>query len=223
MQVSAKVAAAIAVALACASTQASAGGPPEVSPTELAQLQSQRYSVPSDVAFHAAVAALQDLGFEDIDASKDAGVINAITDSKAKTIFNVFWGFGKKKWTQKATLSVEDYGGGSQVRLTLHIQETKARGKSQNSFSDGELVRYAQPYQDFFAALNAEVARRGGAAGTAAATAAVDSGGNIDVGDGVKLIPAKTLSGYCIKAAPGYVGTGAANMPAVTTARPLCA
>jgi hypothetical protein len=49
-----------------------------------------------------------------------------------------------------------------------------------------------------------------------------DAPGTIDLGNGVKLAPAKTLSGYCIKAAPGYMGTGAANSPAVTSARPLC-
>lgn len=50
----------------------------------------------------------------------------------------------------------------------------------------------------------------------------MDKSGTIDLGNGVKLVPAPTLSGYCIKAAAGYVGTGAANTPAVTNARPLC-
>jgi hypothetical protein len=38
----------------------------------------------------------------------------------------------------------------------------------------------------------------------------------------VKLIPANTLSGYCIKAEPGYIGTNSANAPTATKARPLC-
>lgn len=49
-----------------------------------------------------------------------------------------------------------------------------------------------------------------------------DKPGTINLGGGVKLIPAETLSGYCIRAAPGYVGTGSASKPAVTNARPIC-
>jgi hypothetical protein len=49
-----------------------------------------------------------------------------------------------------------------------------------------------------------------------------DAPGTIDLGGGVKLVPAKTLSGYCIKAPSGYVGTGSVNRPAVTNARPIC-
>lgn len=50
-----------------------------------------------------------------------------------------------------------------------------------------------------------------------------DAPGTIDLGNGVKLVPSpSTLSGYCIKARAGYIGTGAVNTPAVTSARPLC-
>lgn len=38
----------------------------------------------------------------------------------------------------------------------------------------------------------------------------------------VKLIPADTLSGYCIKAPAGYLGTGAIQTPIATAARPRC-
>ena len=193
-----------------------------VPPSELAALRTRVYSVPPDVAFHATLATLQMLGFEDISASRDAGTISAVTDSKSKTILNFFWGFGKKKWTTKAQLLVEDYGGGSQVRLGLSQKETKSRGIFGTSFTDGETVSVAQPYHDFFAALDAEIARRGGAGATGAAVAKVDAAGNISVGDGIQLVPAKTLSGYCIKAPNGYMGTGATNSPAVTNARPIC-
>jgi hypothetical protein len=203
-------------------TSAAMADPPELLPVDLAPLQSHRYSVPSNVAFRAALATLQTLGFEDINADKDSGTINAVTDTKAKTIYNVFWGFGKKKWTEKAQLLVEDYGQGSQVRLNLSLKETKARGIFGTSFTDGKLVRYAQPYQDFFAYLDAEVARRGGTLNGAPATPVVGASGSIDLGGGVFLVPAKTASGYCIKAAPGYYGTGAANRPAITGGRPLC-
>jgi len=215
------VLAAAAAATVCVSSAAMAD-PPELMPSDLAPLQSHRYSVPSNIAFHAALATLQTLGFEDINADKDSGTINAVTDTKAKTIFNVFWGFGKKKWTEKAQLLVEDYGQGSQVRLNLSLKETKARGIFGTSFTDGRLVRYAQPYQDFFAYLDAEVARRGGTVNGAPATPVVGASGSIDLGGGVFLVPAKTASGYCIRAAPGYMGTGAANRPAITQGRPLC-
>lgn len=193
-----------------------------LTPIELSALQSQIYSVPSEVAFRATLATLQNLGFEDITANKDAGTISAVTDSKAKTILNIFWGFGKKKWTTKAQLLVEDYGGGSQVHLGLNLKETKARGIFQDSFTDGDVVHEARPYQDFFAALGTEIAKRGGAAATAPRTAQVDRFGNINVAGDVQLVPAKTLSGYCIRAAPGYIGTGAVNRPVATPARPLC-
>lgn len=49
-----------------------------------------------------------------------------------------------------------------------------------------------------------------------------DAPGTIDLGDGVKLVPTGSLSGYCIKAKTGYVGTGSVNKPSVTNARPLC-
>jgi hypothetical protein len=43
-----------------------------------------------------------------------------------------------------------------------------------------------------------------------------------DLGGGVWLMPAQTASGYCIQAPSGYVGTGSASRPAVSTERPLC-
>ena len=46
--------------------------------------------------------------------------------------------------------------------------------------------------------------------------------GAVDLGGGVSLRPAHTLSGYCIAAAPGYQGTGSVNRPSVTSARPIC-
>jgi hypothetical protein len=49
-----------------------------------------------------------------------------------------------------------------------------------------------------------------------------DPPGTISLGNNVKLAPAPTLSGYCIKAPNGYMGTGAANSPAITNARPIC-
>lgn len=214
-------AASVAAICTCVNSAAVAG-PAELLPAQLAAVQSHRYSVRPDVAFRASLAALQTMGFQDIEANRDAGTISAITDSKAKTILNIFWGFGKKKWTEKAQILVEEYGGGSQVRLSLSMKETKARGIFGTSFMDGQLVTDAPPYQQFFAALDSEVAQRGGAVSQAPAVAELDAAGNVNVGDSIQLVPAKTASGYCIKAPAGYVGTGAANRPAVTSARPLC-
>ncbi len=222
MKLSFKVA--VAIAVACINTSAIAGNPTELTPTELAQVQSHRYAVPPKVAFGAVLSALQTLGYVDIDADKDAGTVSAITDAKAKTIFNIFWGFGKKKWTQKASLLIEEDGIGSRVRLNMMLSETKARGIFGTSFTDGKLVRWAEPYQQFFQYLDAEMAQRGApaAATVATSTGAADATGTIDLGDGVRLVPAKTLSGYCIQAAPGYRGTGAVNKPVVTDAKPVC-
>jgi hypothetical protein len=60
------------------------------------------------------------------------------------------------------------------------------------------------------------------AAPTAAKPAEQPKPGTIDLGDGVKLQPATTASGYCVKAAAGYVGNGKPNKPSVTADLPLC-
>ena len=58
--------------------------------------------------------------------------------------------------------------------------------------------------------------------GAPISAASNDLAGTIDLGSGVKLVPAKTISGYCIKAPAGYQGTGSVNRPSVTDARPKC-
>lgn len=62
----------------------------------------------------------------------------------------------------------------------------------------------------------------GNAAGATMSMDPADAAGTIDLGGGVKLVPAKTLSGYCIKAPSGYVGSGSVNRPNVTGAKPRC-
>ena len=222
MKMSYLLAAALAVASTSLSSQAIAGGPPELSSSELAQLQSRRYSVPAKSAFGGVLSTLQSLGYVDLNADKDSGTVSAITDAKAKTIFNIFWGFGKKKWTQKASLLIEDDGAGSRVRLNMMLSETKARGIFGTSFTDGKLVRVAAPYQEFFQVLDAEMAQRGAATRASAPTTPATAAATIDLGSGVRLVPARTASGYCIEAAPGYVGTGSNNRPSVSDGRPLC-
>jgi hypothetical protein len=224
MKLSYKIAAAIAATSVTAtiSTPATAGGPPELSATELAQVQSRRYGIAPKAAFNATLSTLQTLGFVDIDADRDAGTISGVTDAKAKTIYNIFWGFGKKKWTQKASILIEEDGLGSRVRVNMMLSETKARGIFGTSFTDGKIMRHAEPYQVFFGALDAEIASRGGSATTTSALTTADGSTPIDLGNGIRLMPAKTPSGYCIQAPSGYVGTGSASRPAISTERPLC-
>lgn len=171
MKLSMRVAAALAVASMSFASPVLAN-PPELSPAELAAVQAHSYSVPSNVAFGSVIAALQTLGYVDIQASKDAGTISGTTEAKAKIIYNILWGFGKKKLTQKASLLVEDQGQGhSSVRLNLLVAETKARGIFGTSFSDGKMVKTADPYNEFFAALDAEIAHRQSVAAAAPAPA----------------------------------------------------
>ena len=108
------------------------------------------------------------------------------------------------------------------VRLNMMLSETKARGIFGTSFTDGRLVRYGEPYRAFFSALDAEITSRGGSPSATAALATSDGTNPIDLGNGVRLVPAQTPSGYCIQAPAGYVGTGSASRPAVSTERPLC-
>ena len=223
-----KVAGAVVLASAALGSPAVAKGPPELSAPEMAQVQARRYAVPPKAAFNAVLSSLQTLGFVDIDADRESGTVSAITDAKAKTIFNIFWGFGKKKWTQKASLLVEEDGAGSRVRLNMMLSETKARGIFGTSFTDGKLVRVAAPYQEFFQVLDADMAQRGATASVAAPAvgagigAGMGAGGVVNLGGGVALVPAKTASGYCIRAAANYAGTGSSSKPSVTSARPLC-
>ena len=161
MNIVTKLAAAFAVAAAIPATPAFADKPVELSASQLGAIQARPYNVSSDVAFKAAISTLQSMGYMDIQASRDAGTIEGVTESKAKIIYNILWGFGKKKLTQKAAVLVEDNGpSGTLVRLNLLVSQTKARGIFGHSFSDGQMVKTAEPYNDFFSALDAEVKDR---------------------------------------------------------------
>lgn len=69
----------------------------------------------------------------------------------------------------------------------------------------------------------AAVASVGNAPGATMSTNPGDAPGTIDLGAGVYLVPAQTLSGYCIRAPGNYVGTGSVNRPSVSAAKPKCA
>src|SRR5258708_20966405 len=55
----------------------------------------------------------------------------------------------------------------------------------------------------------------GNATGAMVSTDPRDVPGTLFLGNNVRLVPAKTLSGYCIKAPAGYMGTSAVNAPAI--------
>ncbi len=135
--------------------------PVELSESEIAALQSKKYDVSYDVLFPAVMATLQSTNYVNINASKDAGTASAETEAKGKVIYNIIWGFGKKKRTQMASLFMEPVSGGSMLRLKLSVIESKSRGIG-GSVSDGVPVKIGEPYRDFYTALDAEVARRSG-------------------------------------------------------------
>jgi len=169
---SAALAASMLIAFSAVPSVAAPPKPVELSAAELAAHQTKTYAVPSKAAFGAVVAALQSMGYTDIASNRDSGTVSGVTEAKGKIFYNILWGFGKKKLTQKASLLVEENGEtGAMVRLNLHVNETKARGIFGTTFSDGKIVRTAEPYTDFWTVLDGEIARRTPAAAEQVATA----------------------------------------------------
>ena len=169
---SAALAASMLIAFSAVPSVAAPPKPVELSAAELAAHQTKTYAVPSKAAFGAVVAALQSMGYTDIASNRDSGTVSGVTEAKGKIFYNILWGFGKKKLTQKASLLVEENGEtGAMVRLNLHVNETKARGIFGTTFSDGKIVRTAEPYTDFWTALDGEIARRTPAAAEQVAAA----------------------------------------------------
>lgn len=135
---------------------------PELSASELAAVQSRTYPVSDKVVFSSAVAALQAAGYLGIEASKDAGTISGHTDAKSKLMFNIFWGLGKKKYTQTAQFLVEEMQPGqTTLRLNLFLNESKTRSIIfGNKATDAMLIRQGEPYTALLQLVDAEVARR---------------------------------------------------------------
>lgn len=135
--------------------------PVALSATELAAAQTRIYPTTFAKAFPAAIATLQSLGYLNINASKDAGTITAETEAKGKIIYNIIWGFGKKKKTQQASILVEEMvPNQTTIKLNLSLNEAKSRGMFGTAFKDGKLVEFGEPYAEFYAALDTEMARR---------------------------------------------------------------
>ena len=143
--------------------------PVELSQADLAAVQTHAVDAPYEVLFPATMATLQQLNYNNVNASRDAGTATAQTEAKGKIIYNIIWGFGKKKRTQLASILMEPNGqAASKINLKLTTVESKSRGLIGSGFSDGVPVKVAEPYTAFYAALDAEVARRKGVIAAAA-------------------------------------------------------
>jgi len=212
---------------------------PEVSGLALQQIQARDFEAPKDVTFPSVMTVLQDSGYRIADADKDTGLITGSASTKSNTTWVPFIGFGKSKKTPVVSAFIEDRGTGSRIRLNFVLAKTKS-GMYGMSSSDEEPITDALAYKNAFEKIEKEIFIRQSlnapkpavtvAAATApvatptaaAAPAAVPAATPMDLGDGIRLIPAKTPSGYCIQAPAGYVGTGSQSRPAVSTERPLC-
>lgn len=210
---------------------------PEVSGLALQQIQARDFEAPKEVTFPSVMTVLQDSGYRISDADKDTGLITGSASTKSNTTWVPFIGFGKSKKTPVVSAFIEDRGTGSRIRLNFVLAKTKS-GMYGMSSSDEEPITDALAYKNAFEKIEKEIFIRQAlnapkppvavaaaatpAAPTMVAAEAAPAATPIDLGDGVRLIPAQTPSGYCIQAPSGYVGTGSQSRPAVSTERPLC-
>ena len=215
---------------------------PEVSGLALQQIQARDFEAPKDVTFPSVMTVLQDSGYRIADADKDTGLITGSASTKSNTTWVPFIGFGKSKKTPVVSAFIEDRGTGSRIRLNFVLAKTKS-GMYGMSSSDEEPITDALAYKNAFEKIEKEIFIRQSlnapkpavavaaaapapiatpTAAAEAAPAAVPAATPIDLGDGIRLIPAQTPSGYCIQAPSGYVGTGSQSRPSVSTERPLC-
>ena len=161
MFAAAVIAASVVVAPMPAMAGDKAPKPVELSVSEIAALQSKSYDAPYEVLFPAVMSSLQANGYINVNANRDAGTATAQTDAKGKVIYNILWGFGKKKRTQMASLFMEPVGKEhSRLRLNLTIVEAKQRGFIGQGLSDGVPVKVGEPYQAFYSTLDREIAMR---------------------------------------------------------------
>lgn len=115
------------------------------------------------------------------------------------------------------------YGGGSRVQFSQWMETQMAFGQLRrvelnNSKQVNETLSAlydlggsSQPSQ--ISAAGANQAPR--------PAPAVDPPGTIVAGR-AKLVPAKTATGFCVIAPDDYIGSGAANSPAITSGQPRC-
>jgi hypothetical protein len=215
---------------------------PEISGLELQQIQARDFEAAKEVTFPAVMTVLQDSGYRIAAADKETGLITGSASTKSNTTWVPFIGFGKSKKTPVVSAFIEDRGAGSRIRLNFVMAKTKSGMYGMNS-SDEEPITDALAYKNAFEKIEKEIFIRQSlnapkpvvpvaavtpasavtnAVVEAAAPAAAAAPTAMDLGGGVRLMPARTPSGYCIQAPSGYVGTGSATRPAVSTERPLC-
>lgn len=133
--------------------------PVEMSQDELAKIQKREIAAETDVVFRSSISALQEMGYVNINASKDAGTITAETDAKSKLVYNIFWGFGKKKLTQVASVFVEPISP-TLTRMSVKLQTVEAKARMGSSYSDGKPVLFGEPYNAFYAEFDKALAIR---------------------------------------------------------------
>lgn len=151
-----------------ASPALAADKPVELTPAEMTALQSRSYETPIATTFTATISMMQSMGYLNINANHESGTITGETESKGKIIYNILWGVGKKKQTQLASLFLEQVAPTKTlVKLNLTMNEAKSRGLFGNAFKDGIIIKDAAPYQQFYTALDAEIARRVASAASA--------------------------------------------------------
>ena len=144
--------------------------PVELNEAELAALQKREIPVAVDLVFRSSISALQEMGYVNINASKDAGTITAETDAKSKLVYNIFWGFGKKKLTQLASVFVEPISP-TLTRMSIKLQTVEAKSRMGSSYSDGKPLAFAEPYTAFYAEFDKALAVRTAEAAVPAAEA----------------------------------------------------
>lgn len=112
-----------------------------------------------------------------------------------------------------------DYGIGNSMEKSAADASAARRMKELNDLKaeKGCMGNYLTP-----ADQRAAVASVSNASQATMSTDPGDAPGTINLGAGVKLVPSKSLSGYCIKAPSGYIGTGSISKPSITSARPRC-
>ena len=133
--------------------------PVELSEVQLDALQKREIQGGVDIVFRSSISALQEMGYVNINASKDAGTITAETDANSKLVYNIFWGFGKKKLTQVASIFVEPISP-ALTRMSIKLQTVEAKARMGSSYSDGKPVAFAEPYNAFHAEFDKALAVR---------------------------------------------------------------
>lgn len=234
------IAIALGLVMLAAPTIAAAEKQPELTGLQLQQMQSRDFEVSKGISFPAVMTVLQDAGYRIGSADKDTGLITGIGTSQNKLTWAPFVGFGNSKKNPVVSAYIEDRGP-NMSRIRLNFVMTKVSG---NQFGMGgnekpimDPVTYQQAFEKISQAIFVRQAMDAPVpTSVASALSGPTSASSQPIGyatpeahtissaslAGVRLVPAKTPSGFCIIAPPGYAGTGSQSRPAITTATPRC-